>query len=531
MLSQYFVFLSFKLRSDALISIEIFLYKNSLQIRDTDLGPNDEIKKFSKNKLTGLTDCRSSSSKKRRVMSLLLNKKYQLISVSVVIGLLSGCLKIQKKDSKEPALPVVASAPATPSVTRTEPALAEPVVDIKKSPALRKRTTVFQYHYESTASEKNTQQNDDHLDHVQFEFPINTPEQLLVEKTMLDGQKSGSEFFITLDEEGRWNDVIISQNKVNYKFYKKDQDGQKLLNEVEVLPVLNMNLSQDLNLMAEYQINSKTKLIYFKSLEMTSEAHLFIQDFSGNIIIENLVSSEGTLQTFPIGQRADFGKNGRSVGNFSVNVLNGSGRLNILAVAESGGDGLPGRDPDETLRGKPGGIGTPAHFISSGTTNCGGVSGLCIRNDLYECRQPGSPGGNGGAGLRGYPGKDAGDAGDIGLIKMNSEVAQVDFKFISRTGQKGLGGPGGAGGFGGSGGPGGDGGVRDFIRERGGDPDNVKDQVKNLFAVQLSKACEPALPGATGPRGETGASGHDGRDGAFSPPEQTIEGKIVPLLN
>jgi len=464
-------------------------------------------------------------------MDSVLTKKNQIVFVLLGIGLLSGCMKIQKKENKESSAPVIATAPADPERVSPGAASVEPQVEVKKSPSIQKRTTVFQYHYELAKGEKTSDQGDNILDRVQFEFPINTPQQLLVEKTILGDQKSGSAFLINLDVNGKWNDVIVSSNKVNYKFYKKDQDGQKLLNEVEVLPVLNLNLNQDLNLSSQYQINSKTKLIYFKSLEVSSEAHLFIQDFSGKIVIENLVSTNGTLQTFPTGQRADFGQNGRSVGDFEVNVINGSGRLNIIAIAESGGDGLPGQDPDESLRGRPGHIGEPAHFLSSGTSNCNGVSGLCIRSDLYECRQPGAAGTMGGSGLRGYPGHDAGDGGSVKPVKVTSYTAQVDFSFLGRYGQKGLGGQGGAGGFGGNGGPGGDGGVRDFIRERGGDPDNQKDKVKYLFGVGLSKVCEPSSPGAVGPRGEVGANGHDGRDGILRIPELFIEGQSVPFSN
>ena len=112
-------------------------------------------------------------------MNSVLTKKNKIVFVLLGLGLLSGCMKIQKKENKDSSAPVIASAPAEPESASLGATSVEPQVEVKKSPSIQKRTAVFQYHYELAKSEKTTDQADNILDRVQFEFPLNTPQQLM----------------------------------------------------------------------------------------------------------------------------------------------------------------------------------------------------------------------------------------------------------------------------------------------------------------------------------------------------------------
>lgn len=293
------------------------------------------------------------------------------------------------------------------------------------------------------------------------------------------------------------SDFLTDHQKTTYRFFKKGE----LIDEIEVLPPFDLVLTTDLNLAQLYSLNSKVKKIFIRHLELKQKAKLFIEDYKGLIMINEINSEDGSLQTYPLNQSAQPEQNGRSVGGFNLMINSGQGLLNLNLIAEAGGDGKPGKEPDEKLIGLSGREGTAAFFTASMTTCLN--SELCIPILIYNCEKPSGKGFDGGQGLRGYAGTNAGHGGSVEKIEIENNASQLTLKKNFQIGSKGRGGKGASGGKGGASGLGGDGGEKDLLRFLG----------KKPIFTKLGKSCEPALPGEIGIRGETGVDGHDGQDG------------------
>jgi hypothetical protein len=223
--------------------------------------------------------------------------------------------------------------------------------------------------------------------------------------------------------------------------------------------------------------------------------------------VNEIISDDATLQSFPSGQKAPSGQNGRTGGSIDIRAKRGSGRLHIFARGESGGDGLdglPGSAGANGIQGQAGdwGINTDLYnYLNRSFVDSYGNlmrrfpkppenpewNTVFAGRPLYICARPatnGLPGGNGTAAQDGGSGGNGGNSAKaVVRIKEDSDF-QVDI-----TVEPGLSGIGGRPGKGGLGGP-------------GGAPG----------ALDQGHKCPPAQ---TGPMGQNGIDGRQGRPGDY----------------
>jgi hypothetical protein len=413
------------------------------------------------------------------------------ISIILILLAATSCMKVKKKGDEEVKQPEITMTQVEPEPEpESEPI---PAVEPARDPVRIQK--VFSYGYESAVSS----------DQVIFNIPNDWGDLLWVEKSI-----DGKIFFqAPIDiKNTQWKDKLSSDQKTNYKFFQGNSKNSKLLTEVEVLPALELFVNEDFNLAQTFQLNSKTKKIYIRKLDIRNSSRLFVEDYKGEIIIEELISDHGILQSFEAQKRAASEKDGRSVGGFDLKVLSGSGNLKIALYAESGGDGQPGREPDEKLNGQDGVEGTPAEFTLNYHDKCS----ICVPLLYYICSKPGGSGTDGAQGLRGYPGSDAGSGGSVEKINIANNSSEVKIDVIAFAGKKGIGALGGRGGKGGQPGRGADGNIRDFYKFNHVDPDDPNAKDKIIFK-RIEKTCEAAKDGNPGALGESGPKGRDGQDG------------------
>lgn len=195
--------------------------------------------------------------------------------------------------------------------------------------------------------------------------------------------------------------------------------------------------------------------------------------------IGELLSDQGTIQTFSEGQKAEKGRDGRGGGKIELVVGRATGKLFLELRGEDGGNGLDGKDPDESLRGAKGYSGAPAMY--SGSFDTGG----------HRLERPAKDGGRGGPGLPGFPGGNGARGGNSGFASIRiietSEFELVAQKRPGIGGSYGLGGKGGPGGF-------------------GGDPGTD-------HLAQGSGAAPYTSPGQQGAEGPAGVNGNTGASG------------------
>ncbi|KHD89722.1 MAG: hypothetical protein OM95_01205 [Bdellovibrio sp. ArHS] len=207
----------------------------------------------------------------------------------------------------------------------------------------------------------------------------------------------------------------------------------------------------------------------FRKLTFTSSGRLFTMGHKLTLQLDELVSDNGQVATFPEQAVAPQGHNGRHGGHIYIAAKNASGFMTITLRGEKGGLGLAGPDPDTALKGTRG--------VDADKIKC-----LSLRKEEFCYSGPGNPG------LKGYPGGQGGSGGNTGTLSLEVKANDVFQPQIYR-----IVGPGGDGGPGGLGGEGGDGGhsYRKNPREGAGHQ------------------------GPRGPQGDRGPQGLDGVQEAF----------------
>ena len=214
------------------------------------------------------------------------------ILMAVAIVTVSSCMKLKKKDDE-------AAKPA-PLAQAQEAKVEKPFVNDR---------TELDYEYDISEDEKE-------LPAVKFLASADWPSEIVITKKVLKDSEKEEQKTIHFDDKGEWKDFITTENKVSYKFFSKVGTQSILLDEVEVLPVLDLKLTDDLNLAEKYKLNSKTKVIYIGNLEISQQKHLYLNDYSGQIIIQNINSSGGIIQAFAPLARAEVDQDGRSGGKY-----------------------------------------------------------------------------------------------------------------------------------------------------------------------------------------------------------------------
>lgn len=400
------------------------------------------------------------------------------IYLAISILLVSSCVKLKKKDE--------------PKNTESEPAI-----------ELSQRAENFSYSYFYNKSSKNYE--------IVFKIPKDWGESFSIEKSDENG-KVLNQIKAAADTEGFWKDFLYEEKKINYKFFKKDHQKSELLDEVEILPVLDFSLREDLNIKQKYNLSGKTKVIYFKNLEISNQAHLYLEDFAGQIIIENLQSDSGFIQTFPFHMKAKNNMDGRSGGIIDLQILNGESHLNLITVGEAGGNGSDGAEPNASMVGEPGLNGAPAQFNLTRVENCTHQK-LCIPKNYFSCVKRPEAGKIGSKGKAGHNGLDGKDGGRSGQFIVRSYASDLKINIYSQSSKKGQGGLGGIGGEGGRGGLGADGSYQDLAKQFNIDFNQPSTMQSFLITNQIENFCEAAKDGAQGLSGEKGKDGQSGQDG------------------
>ena len=252
------------------------------------------------------------------------------ILMAVAFVTVSSCMKLKKKDDE--------AAKPTPQAQ---------VQEAKVEKSFVNERTELDYDYAISENEKE-------LPAVRFLASAAWPSEIIMAKKVLKEGEKEEQKTIHFDDKGEWKDFITTENKVSYKFFSKVGTQSVLLDEVEVLPVLDLKITDDLNLAEKYKLSSKTKVIYISNLEISQQKHLYLNDYSGQIIIQNITSSGGIIQAFAPLARAEVDQDGRSGGQVSLTVLAGNGILNVVMKGENGGNASPGAAPDITLKGLAG---------------------------------------------------------------------------------------------------------------------------------------------------------------------------------
>lgn len=414
------------------------------------------------------------------------------ILIAIAMIFFASCMKVKKKGDDDSA------AAVSPEVTSNQ-----------STPLIQAATALDTISYTYLASEK------DGLDKIQFSKPINWSAKATLKKIDKENQ---TQVNVTFDENGQWTDFLTTENKVTYQFYS--ELGQ--LQEVQVLPTLNLIVKDDLNLAKKFDLNEKTKVIHIRYLGIEASKHLYLEDFSGQLIIDNVETSDGTIQTFPESSRAEIGNDGKNGGLANVKIGSGSGNLTIVMAGQAGGNGVPAAKPDAALKGKNGERGARADFkiiqVMGPQINLNDVNLV----STYACSVPPQNGGNGDHGKDGHQGNNGFKGGNSGIAIVENLSNALSIQLQSSAGKKGLGSIGGDGGEGGDPGPGGDGGAVDFemfLQETG-----------NSRSLPF-EGCSPALPGARGGRGYQGSPGDDGTVGDVEKSCITNPDKTVNCIN
>lgn len=408
------------------------------------------------------------------------------ISLVGILVFSLGCMKIQKKEEgKDQNQNVDQPAPQTSSSSNE-----------KEQEHKQELINELDFEYVNESDE------------VQFKFPSHWPHEVVVEKH----RKTEKVFSRKISKlNNGWKDKIENSEKAHYKFFAKMSEQFIFLDEIEVLPILDLHLTTDYRLDEVYEIGQRIRKIRIRNLVLEKNAKIFIGAFKGQLQIDQLRSENGSIQTFPVGQRA-VEKDGRNVGGFHLDIRSAQGELNLALVAESGAHGLNGNEPDLSLTGTAGSDGEPSSFKARGGDACAGFSRgqICLVRTVYDCATEPGRGMTGGQGLAGFPGGDGSRGGSVEKVKLQNIPSSLKIEISRIVGEKGQGGEGGKGGKGGPGGKGGDGGKKDFLRVMKID---LQDPQNALFAGMLGKTCMPAAEGFQGPQGDKGLHGRDGSDG------------------
>lgn len=417
------------------------------------------------------------------LMEVLMKHK---IYIGIVLIFLSSCMKLKKKE-KDAVNPAI----------QAQEIKSEGVIVINHRAEL-------EYRYDMSKSSD--------MHQVHFYAPENWPEEVVVRKTDLENK---SEIGVKLDEKHEWTDALTKNEKITYQFYvyAKLTSELVLLSEVQILPVLNLTVDEDLNLAKMYKLNSKTKLIYIHDLKIATQKHLFLEDYSGSLVIDHLQTENGFIQTFPLDSRAENNHAGKSGGELKMIINNGQGQLMVMMKGQDGGHGSPADLPDNSLKG-----GRGSRTVESQFRNVGQTEGL-LTQSIYDCiKQPGEAF-DGNPGLKGFAGHDGKSGGNTGSIEITSHAGTLRIILNSLEGAGGQPSLGGIGGEGGDPGDSADGGLEDleiWMKKNGFPPHPITHKY-GMFA-KLGITCQPSQTGKRGPTGSAGDPGKNaGKNGIKQP--------------
>lgn len=405
--------------------------------------------------------------------------KISLVFVLALLVVSSGCMKVKKKDESE-----------TEKATQVEQAVESQHASESK----------FDFDYEI----------EDGLQNLRFQFPNDWPEVVVVEKTAMNEKSMLREINMS---KRIWKDSLVSHAKTSYRFFEKTDKDLKLLEQLDVIPSVDYVVDNEVNLEELYGSLSQVRKIQIQNLELKTGAKIFLGDFKGVLLVDRLLSNQGSIQTFADGTRAKNG-NGRNVGEFKLKILDGEGTLRIFLNGEDGANGENGKAPDISLKGADGIDGSPAVFTHTRTSDCNvGLVQVCIiPARIFDCTAEPKAGGNAKNGHQGFSGYPGGNGGSVMPIVLQNLNPKLSVEVLKRAGKGGAGGFGGQGGDPGNPGIGGDGAERDFKKFLNIDPTDPTSVARSLGMV-MGNTCKAAVNGRPGSQGNQGDPGLSGKDG------------------
>lgn len=352
---------------------------------------------------------------------------------------------------------------------------------------------------------------------LQFLFPKSWPKQVRIE--FGDGPAKRE---YSVDLEHQFIPVVVQQATAA-RFYS----GQQLLDEVIVLPPIDMNVENRTSLKQKLNLTAKNKSLYFRKLHLAKETELMLEDFSGTIYVENLESDNGTISMFSEDSVSVNHLLARSGGKVYVNVKDGQGAINFRSKGEDGAHGENGKAPDDFIKGANGADGKIAEFrIEDGAGDSYESTGQ-DKFYFYYCSKPPVYGNSGKPGKKGYAGEGGKDGGNSGSFIVNNSSANLKISLeILEThgGRGGVGGDGGQGGRAGLTGDGAIGDVRGYLSTLREACDRVHKNVtcwdskahKIHIVKQFCNGYEGVAP-SNGAQGERGIDGSPGKAGLRQP--------------
>lgn len=261
-----------------------------------------------------------------------------------------------------------------------------------------------------------------------------------------------------------------------YRYFLGVLDGE----EYRVLQEVSLTIPRDLQVTGSEVIERTDG---FNRLFFGPEGRLITYGRATVISVNEIISENGAIETFPETQRAGFEKPGRDGGRITIRAKTGRGVLRILARGEKGGTGIQGAPGKTGFTGRDGYHGECVE-VPRIHPERGSILGYTI-----ECRSQTGDGVRGGGGYDGNPGNPGMPGGASARIYVQiDDPSRIQIKPYAITGQGGPGGPGGPGGIGG---PGGAAGIRNC------------------------NECRAAFPGSQGPQGKPGPLGPLGPSGNY----------------
>jgi hypothetical protein len=420
----------------------------------------------------------------------------KLFTVGCILIPIFGCMKISKKKSDTSDL----------SVPNVEQPLAEPETQNPLS---------------SNGSSDSTGSTDEFdfdvdMQSVFFHFPNRWPSELFVE---IEDQNQRTTFPISLSENSKKTWAFkwpAADRSIKFIFRSTLDQTINPLKQLIVRPPMVIRTNENIDLYNLIQINSLFDKIFIEELHLIKGAQLYLQNFSGQVIINKIISESGSIQSVPTNQKAVIDTAGLSGGRVEFTIRQGTGSLTLAALGENGGDGSAGSAPSTEKKGRKGEDGRPAEFGEP--MNCSDCS---IKITNFACvKDPtaGFPGGQGLKGHRGHPGQAGGNSG---FYQVNLAPKNLKINLITKEGRGGQGGAGGLGGDGGDGGESGDGDVIDLLMSKF---KYSKEKAKaygskSLFLTTINPKCQPGRRGDDGLRGPDGDFGSNGADGLNERPD------------
>jgi hypothetical protein len=198
----------------------------------------------------------------------------------------------------------------------------------------------------------------------------------------------------------------------------------------------------------DYFINGEVILkkdlqLKVQRLFLSDKAKIITMGYTLQITAKNIIAQGGRIETFPEGQTAAVGIQGRSAGIIEISSDKATGDLEVLMRGESGGLGLSGAP-------------WPRPQVNARTAKPGEV--ICIPqlstpvpSQTCFCAARPENGIDGPKGNKGYPGKPGAPGGDTGLFKLtlHNSTTALNLNVLQFPGHGGAGGNGGPGQTGG----------------------------------------------------------------------------------